>query len=152
VWIASCQKEIWEGFCIYNDVAFTATYLLEKYNFEKILILDTDAHAGNGTAEYFRTDPRVLFVDIHQDPRTIYPGTGFASDIGADSGKGFSVNIPLPIYAGDESYKLVFDEIILPLTGEFKPQIIVRNGGSDPHFNDGLTHLGLTIAGFRMVG
>jgi len=91
-------------------------------------------------------------VDIHQDPRTIYPGTGFAADVGVEGGRGFTVNIPLPVHAGEDSYSLAFDEIILPLTREFRPQIIIRNGGSDPHFNDGLANLGLTIAGFRMIG
>jgi acetoin utilization protein AcuC len=146
------KRRFGEGFCIYNDVAFCAIHLIETYNTERILVLDTDAHAGNGTAEYFRGNPRILFIDIHQDPRTIYPGTGFASDIGVEGGEGFVVNVPMPVYAGDESYKLVFDQIVLPLTREYKPQIIIRNGGSDPHFEDGLTSLGMTMAGFKMMG
>ncbi len=146
------KRRFGEGFCLYNDVAFAAIYLIEKYKLDRILILDTDAHAANGTQEYFNSDPRVLLIDLHQDPRTIYPGTGFASSVGSGEGRGFTVNIPLPISAGDGSYQLAFDEIVLPLTHEFKPQIIIRNGGSDPYFNDGLANLGLTIAGFRMVG
>ncbi len=146
------KRRFGEGFCIYNDVAFAAHYLTEKYRLERVLVLDTDAHAGNGTAEYLRSDPRVVFIDIHQDPRTIYPGTGFTADVGVDAGRGHSVNIPLPMYAGNDSYMLAFEEIILPITREYKPQIIVRNGGSDPHFNDGLTCLGMTISGFKMVG
>lgn len=146
------KRNFGEGFCIYNDVAFTGIYLVEQYRLERVLILDTDAHAGNGTAEYFYSDPRVLFIDIHQDPRTLYPGTGFAYEIGAGEGKGKTVNIPLPPNAGNDSYKLVFEEIIEPLTKEFQPQIIVRNGGSDPHFSDELTSLGLTVAGFHMIG
>jgi acetoin utilization protein AcuC len=141
-----------EGFCIYNDVAFTAVYLLDKYHLKKIMILDTDAHAGNGTAEYFRSDPRVLLVDLHQDPATIYPGTGFASEIGSGAGIGKTVNVPLPVNAGNDSYKMVFEQIVEPLTKEFRPEIIIRNGGSDPHFNDGLTSLGLTVEGFKMIG
>ena len=146
------KQRFGEGFCIYNDVAFAAFYLIEQYKLDRLLVLDTDAHAGNGTAEYFRSNPKVLFVDIHQDPRTIYPGTGFVQDIGADAAKGFTVNIPLPVHAGNDSYLAAFDEIILPLTREFKPQIIIRNGGSDPHFDDGLTYLGMTIAGFKVMG
>jgi acetoin utilization protein AcuC len=141
-----------EGFCIYNDVAFAAAYLMEHYGLEKILILDTDAHAGNGTSEYFYSDPRVLLVDLHQDPRTLYPGTGFVWDLGIDAGKGFTVNIPMPMDAGYDSYRMAFEEIVEPLAEEFKPQIIIRNGGSDPHFDDGLTFLGLPIDGFRMIG
>jgi acetoin utilization protein AcuC len=141
-----------EGFCIYNDVAFCGRYLMKRYKLERILILDTDAHAGNGTAEYFYDEPKVLFIDLHQDPRTLYPGTGFSYQIGAGDGKGFTVNVPMPVGAGDESYKQVFESIVEPLAQEFKPQIIVRNGGSDPYFDDQLTALGLTVKGFRMIG
>lgn len=140
-----------EGFCLYNDVAFCARHLLQEYKLERIMILDTDAHTGNGTYVYFQDDPRVLLVDVHQDPRGIYPGSGFASEIGSDEGKGLKVNIPLPLYAGYDSYKLAFESIIEPVTREFKPQIIIRNGGSDPHFDDSLTNLGLTVRGFRMI-
>lgn len=146
------RRDYGEGFCIYNDVAFTATYLLERYKLERVLVLDTDAHAGNGTSQYFYSNPQVLFIDLHQDPRTIYPGTGFIPDTGSGEGKGFTINIPMPVYAGCDSYQLAFEEIVQPVCDEFKPGIIIRNGGSDPHFNDGLTRLGLTVAGFRMIG
>ncbi len=141
-----------EGFCLYNDVAFAGKYLLEKYGLQRILILDTDAHAGNGTAAYFYEDPRVLFIDIHQDPHTLYPGTGFIHQIGEKKGKGYTINLPMPPSAGDDCYRLAFDEIILPVTSEFEPQLILRNGGSDPHYSDNLTNLGLTLKGFRMIG
>jgi len=141
-----------EGFCIYNDVAFTARYLMKNYGLSRVLVLDTDAHGGNGTMEYFYNDPNVLFMDIHQDPATIYPGTGFAEQIGEGVGKGYTINIPMPVYAGYESYEAVFNQIILPVTREFQPEIIIRNGGSDPHFSDGLTNLGLPVRGFQMIG
>jgi len=146
------KRRFGEGFCIYNDVAFAGLYLIEKYQLERVMVLDTDAHAGNGTAEYFRANPNILFVDIHQDPRTIYPGTGFTSDVGVEAGKGLTVNIPLPVHSGDASYLKVLDELVFPLAHEFKPEIIIRNGGSDPYYDDGLTHLGMTIAGFRKLG
>jgi acetoin utilization protein AcuC len=141
-----------EGFCLYNDVAFAALYLLKEYKLERVAVLDTDAHAGNGTAAYFYRDRRVLFIDLHQDPSGLYPGTGFANQIGEGEGRGFTVNIPLPPGAGDASYRLAFESIVEPLVAEFRPQIIIRNGGSDPHFADGLTDLGLTLGGFRMIG
>ena len=141
-----------EGFCLYNDVAFTARYLLKNYNLERVMILDTDAHAGNGTCEYFYEEPRVLFIDLHQDPRTLYPGTGFAKDIGSGKGRGYTVNIPLPPNAGYDSYHRIFCEIVEPIAREFQPQIIIRNGGSDPHADDGLTDLGLPVRGFHMIG
>lgn len=141
-----------EGFCIYNDVAFAARYLIDRYKLEKILILDTDAHAGNGTCEYFYNEPKVLFIDLHQDPMTLYPGTGYIRDIGTGKGKGFTINVPLPMYAGYDSYQLIFNELIQPVAEEFSPQIVIRNGGSDPHFDDGLTQLGLPVKGFKMIG
>ncbi|MFQ6049581.1 MAG: histone deacetylase family protein [Candidatus Paceibacterales bacterium] len=140
-----------EGFCIYNDVAICAKKLLKK-GVKRILILDTDAHAGNGTAEAFYEENQVLFVDIHQDPRTLYPGTGFINEAGKEKGEGFTINIPLPPGASDDSYQYVFEEIIFPIAKEFQPEIIIRNGGSDPHFADGLTNLGLTLEGFKMIG
>ena len=141
-----------EGFCLYNDVAFAAKYLIEKYKLKRILILDTDAHCGNGTMEYFYSEPRVLFIDLHQNPLTLYPGTGFANQIGEGEGRGYTINVPLPMFAGNDSYNLVFEEIVEAVVKEFKPEIIIRNGGSDPHFADDLTQLGLTTAGFRMIG
>ncbi len=141
-----------EGFCLYNDVAFCGKYLINKNNYERILILDTDAHAGNGTSEYFYDDPRVLFIDMHQNPINLYPGVGYSDEVGSGNGQGFTINIPLPMYAGYDSYELVFESIVEPVVREFKPQIIIRNGGSDPHFNDGLTALGLSLRGFRMIG
>ncbi len=146
------KRNYGEGFCLYNDVAFCAKYLMENYGLKRILILDTDAHAGNGTMEYFYEEDRVLFIDIHQDPNTLYPGTGFVEQIGWGKGMGFTINIPLPPLAGDKCYCLVFEEIVEPITKKFSPQIIIRNGGSDPHFLDPLTQLGLTFSGFKMIG
>ena len=145
------KREKGEGFCIYNDVAICAQKLLKK-GLKRILILDTDAHAGNGTAEAFYNENKILFIDIHQDPRTLYPGTGFLHEIGEGKGKGFTVNIPLSPGTSDKSYQYVFKEIIFPIAEEFKPEIIIRNGGSDPYFGDGLTNLGLTLDGFRVIG
>jgi acetoin utilization protein AcuC len=145
------KKDKGEGFCVYNDVVIAAKKLLQK-GAKKILILDTDAHAGNGTSEAFYNDPGVLFIDIHQHPSTIYPGTGFENEIGEEKGKGLTVNVPLLPGASDKSYEYVFDEIIFPVVFEFKPEIIIRNGGSDPYFEDILTNLGLTFDGFEMIG
>jgi len=139
-----------EGFCVYNDVVIAARYAMKKYDLKRILILDTDAHAGNGTCEAFYSDPNVLFIDLHQ--RGIYPGTGFAHEIGEGRGKGFTVNLPLAAGTGDKSYEVIFDEIILPLAEEYRPEIVIRYGGSDPHPRDEITELGLTLEGFKMIG
>lgn len=139
-----------EGFCVYNDVVICVKHAIRKFSLDRILVLDTDAHAGNGTCEAFYSDPKVLFVDLHQ--KYIYPGTGFEFEIGEGKGRGFTVNVPLPPGAGDEAYKFVFNELVFPLVQEFKPQLIIRNGGSDPHPSDKITQLGLTLQGFNYIG
>lgn len=144
------MSDFGEGFCIYNDVVIAAKYAIKKYNLKRVLILDTDAHAGNGTCKAFYSDPKVLFVDIHQEG--IYPETGSVDEIGEGKGKGFTVNLPLEAGTGDKAYELIFDEIIFPLAREYKPEMIIRYGGSDPYFDDELTNLGLTLDGFEMIG
>jgi acetoin utilization protein AcuC len=112
------------------------------------MIVDYDVHFGNGTSDIYYEDPNVLFISLHQDPKTIYPGTGFIEQIGRGAGEGYNVNVPLPPQTGDESYLYALKEIFIPLAEEFKPEIIVGNGGSDPHFADMLGNLGLTVQGF----
>jgi acetoin utilization protein AcuC len=141
-----------EGFCFYNDVAVCVKNLKAKYNLKRILVLDTDAHAGNGTKEIFYADPEVLFIDIHQDPRTLYPGTGFIQEVGSGKGEGFTVNLSVLAGTSNKAYEYIFEEIVFPLAREFKPEIIIRYGGSDPHYLDTLTNLGLTLEGFKMIG
>ena len=84
------------GWCIFNDVAVCARDLTSRRGFERVMILDTDAHAGNGTMDIFYKDPKVLYLTIHQDPKTIYPDTGFIEQIGEGEGKGYTINVPLP--------------------------------------------------------
>lgn len=133
-----------EGFCIFNDVAVAAMTLLDE-DIERVVILDTDAHQGNGTMDIFYADPRVLFISLHQDPRTLYPGRGFTSEIGSGDGTGYTVNIPMPTLSVGELYDAVMDEIVMPVIDEFDPEIIIRNGGSDPLYTDVLTNLGLDL-------
>ena len=136
------------GFCLFNDVAIAAQYVRKKFHLKRILILDYDVHFGNGTSDIFYKDSNVLFISIHQDPRTIYPGTGFIEQVGQGAGEGFNVNVPLPPGTCDETYLHAVEEIFVPLAHEFKPEIILANGGSDPHFADMLGNLCLSGQGF----
>jgi len=145
------KRSFGDGFCIYNDAVICAKNLLNQ-GVKRILILDTDAHAGNGVAEAFYEEDRALLIDIHQDPRTLYPGTGFIEEIGKGKGKGFTVNIPLSPGTCDGAYQFIFEKVIFPLAEEFKPELIIRYGGSDPYFADSLTNLGLTLEGFKIIG
>lgn len=141
-----------EGFCVFNDVAITTKMLLNEYPIDRVLIIDTDAHQGNGTMDIFYDDPRVLFISIHQDPRTLYPGKGFVNEIGIGAGKGFIVNIAMPMFAGNKQYEYALNEVFVPLAKEFQPDVIIRNGGADPHYADQLTQLGLDLDGLYMIG
>jgi len=136
------------GFCLFNDVAVLVEYLRSEYDVKRFLILDYDVHFGNGTSDIYYRDPTVLYVSLHQDPRTIYPGTGFAWQIGEGKGEGYNVNVPLPPGTGDSTYLYALNEVFVPLAEEFKPEIIIANGGSDPHFADTLGNLRLTVKGF----
>lgn len=136
------------GFCIFNDVAILARYLQREKRAKRVLILDYDVHAGNGTSDIFYSDPTVLFISVHQDPKTLFPGTGFVGQVGRGEGEGFNVNVPLPPGTGDATYFFALREIFVPLAREFKPDIILANGGSDPHFADILGSLSLTVNGF----
>jgi len=136
------------GFCLFNDIAVLIEYLRETYGLKRVLILDYDVHFGNGTSDIYYADPEVLFISFHQDPRTIYPGTGFVEQIGKGEGEGYNVNLPLPPRTGDETYLYALREVFIPLAEEFKPELIVTNGGSNSHFADMLGSLGLTVSGF----
>jgi len=143
-------RDYGEGFCIFNDVAVTARHLLDS-GLDRVMVIDTDAHQGNGTMDIFYQDPRVLFVSLHQDPMTLYPGTGFVTQTGSGEGAGFTVNIPLPVRAGDSEFRIAIKEIVIPLIDRFSPRFIIRNGGSDPLKGDILTDLGLTHDGLSLM-
>ncbi|MCK4329529.1 histone deacetylase [candidate division WOR-3 bacterium] len=133
------------GFCYLNNIAIAVRWL-QRNGFRKILIIDWDAHHGNGTQEVFYEDDSVLFISLHQVP--LYPGTGYPNEVGKGNGEGYTVNVPLPPGASDKCYMLVFDEIIKPLTEEFKPEFIAVSTGFDNHFTDLLTSLAITAKGY----
>lgn len=141
-----------KGFGIFSDVGICAQSLMRNYGVGRILVLDTDAHAGDGIYGIFARDPRVLFISIHQDPRTLYPGPGYRNPIGEGEGQGYSVNVPLLPGTGDVAYEQVLDEIFLPMAEEFQPELIMLVDGSDTHFMDRITDMGLTLKGIYMIG
>ncbi len=139
------------GFCLFNDIAIMVEFIRYKYGLRRVMIVDHDVHAGNGTSDIYYEDSNVLFVSLHQDPRTLYPGTGFIQQIGRGAGEGYNVNVPLPPGTSDDSYLYALKEIVPPLAEEFKPELIVSNGGSDPHFADMLGSLALSVQGFFYI-
>ena len=138
------------GFCIFNDVA-AAVYRLKEHGLKRILVADFDVHHGNGTQEYFYEDPQVLNISFHQDPEWLYPHEGFIKDIGTGDGRGYNINVPLPIDSGDAVYKFAFDEIVPPIVDSFQPDFILFLPGFDAHYRDPLAQLILTTNMIRYV-
>jgi len=138
------------GFCIFNNVAIAAEYLLKEKGLKRVAIIDWDCHAGNGTSDIFYNGSKngeIVFFDSHQDGRTLYPGTGFINDIGNEGGQGKIINFPMPPRASDDVNIIFFDEIIAPICQEFKPEFFLISAGFDTHWTDRLTNMGWTYQG-----
>ncbi len=128
------------GFCLFNNVALAASYLLEQFDLERVLILDVDAHHGNGTQDIFYGSNKVLYVSLHEDPIE-FPLTGFADEVGIDKGQGYSVNVPLPYGSNDKIYLKAFNEIASPIISQFQPQFVLVSTGFDNHYSDPVGNL-----------
>ena len=133
------------GFCVYNDVAVAIKHIQRTYGIKRVAMVDIDVHHGDGTQAIFYGDPTVLGIDLHEDGRFLYPGTGFVQEIGEGEGRGFKVNVPLPPLTSGECYLHAFDRIVPPLLRAFKPELIVNQFGVDTHCDDPLAHLSLTM-------
>jgi acetoin utilization protein AcuC len=130
------------GFCYINDVALACMMLAEEG--KRVLYLDVDVHHGDGVAYAFYGRRDVMTISLHQNPRTLFPGTGFEDEIGSGEGEGYCVNIPLPIGTYDEAYMMAFESLVLPLIGAFKPDVFVFELGADALAGDPLANLCLT--------
>ncbi len=139
------------GFCFINNIAVAAHHLTSKHGIERVLILDYDAHHGNGTQDAFYDRKDVMYIGLHQDGRTLFPGSGFPDEIGSGDGRGYNVNLAMYPGAGDESYRLAYDELVEPLADAFAPDFVLVSAGFDAHFEDPLTNLGLTTSGIAMI-
>ena len=133
------------GFCFYNNIAVAAAHA-QTLGAERVAIVDYDVHHGNGTQHIFQRDPTVLYCSIHQYP--YYPGTGAATEVGEGDAAGFTVNVPLEAGATDEDYHLVFDEVVVPVVRNFRPDLILVSAGFDAHERDPLGGMRLTTAAF----
>jgi len=136
------------GFCIFNNVAIAAEQLKRKYGAKRILIADWDVHHGNGTQDVFFEDPSILYFSMHQYPH--YPGTGWIGEVGNGEGKGFTVNVPLPIGTDDSGYLYALNNILVPIATEFRPEFVLVSAGFDAHTADPLASMHVTSLGFGL--
>ena len=133
------------GFCLFNNVAIAAARLM-VLGYERIAIIDWDAHHGNGTEAAFMAVPEVLYVSLHQWP--LYPGTGWLDEVGVGDAEGKTVNLPLPPGSGDADGEHAFETLIEPIVDQFRPQAVLVSAGFDGHRSDPLASLKFTEAGF----
>ena len=130
------------GFCLFNNVALTAEYLLSQENdISKVLIVDWDVHHGNGTQHLFEFNPQVLYVSLHQYP--FYPATGALWERGRGDGVGATLNVPFPRGTGERKYLKAFDEQIVPAVEKFDPDFILISAGFDAHEDDKTSQINL---------
>ncbi|MCY4539669.1 MAG: histone deacetylase [Chloroflexi bacterium] len=134
------------GFCLLNNVAIGARHALTQHQLQRVMILDYDVHHGNGTQDVFYDDPAVLFLSIHQSPH--YPGTGRLDEIGDSAGKGTTLNIPVPAGHGDQSYQLMFEQVVMPAAERFRPELMLISVGFDAHWIDPLAGMRLSLGGY----
>ena len=135
------------GFCLFNNVAVTAAALADRG--DRVLVVDIDAHHGNGTQDLFYDDPRVVYVSFHQSP--LWPGTGRLTDTGSGAGRGATVNIPVPPGATGDVYRRGIAEVLVPLATEVAPDWLLISAGFDAHRDDPLTDLALSSGDYADI-
>jgi len=136
------------GFCHINMEAIMVEYIRSQFGIKKIAVIDTDCHHGDGSNDIFWHDPDILFISLHQDGRTMYPGSGFPNELGGPNAKGSNLNIPLPPGTSTEGYLYVINNCVLPILDEFKPDLIVNSAGQDNHYTDPLTNMNFSAQGY----
>lgn len=139
------------GFCNINNEAIMIEHIRQTYGVDRVAIVDTDCHHGDGTQEIYWHDPDTLFISLHQDGRTLYPGSGFPREIGGPNALGTTVNIPLPPNTSEEGFLYVIDRLVLPILEEFKPEIIVNSAGQDNHYSDPITAMNFCAQGYAKL-
>ena len=139
------------GFCLLNNAAITARYLQARHGVSKVMIIDWDVHHGNGTQSIFYEDPSVFFFSIHENPAFLYPGTGRRWETGKGAGVGTTLNAPMAPGAGDDDYRLAFEQLVAPAAERFRPEVLILSAGFDAHRDDPLADIQLTEEGFRFL-
>ncbi|NNK84206.1 MAG: histone deacetylase [Desulfobacterales bacterium] len=139
------------GFCNVNIEAIMIEFLREAYQIDRVAIVDTDCHHGDGTQDIYWHDPDTLFISIHQDGRTLYPGSGFPDEFGGPNALGATLNIPLPPNTSEEGFLYTLKNVILPVLEDFKPDIIVNSAGQDNHYSDPITNMNFSAQGYASL-
>jgi acetoin utilization deacetylase AcuC-like enzyme len=146
-----CEPDRAMGFCLLSNIAIGARYIQQHYGVERVAIVDFDVHHGNGTQAVFEADPSVLFISLHQHPRTCYPGSGYDWETGGGAGVGYTLNLPMPPGADDEAYDVAMEREVVPKLDQFRPEILMISAGFDAHLDDPLAQIALSESGFASM-
>ncbi len=136
------------GFCNINIEAVMIEYLRQAYAIDRVAIVDTDCHHGDGTQDIYWHDPDTLFISIHQDGRTLYPGSGFSQELGGINAVGKTLNIPLPPNTSEEGFLYAAKNIVMPVLKDFNPDLIINSAGQDNHYSDPITNMNFSAQGY----
>lgn len=140
------------GFCNINIEAVMVEWVRRQYpKIRKVAIIDTDCHHGDGTQDIYWHDPDVLYVSLHQDGRTLYPGTGFIDELGGVRANGLTINVPLPPRTGDEGFLYVIEHLVKPILADFGPDLVINSAGQDNHYSDPITQMAFTAGGYARL-
>ncbi len=139
------------GFCVANIEAVMIERVREEFGNLRVAIVDTDCHHGDGTEDIYWNDKETLFISLHQDGRTLFPGTGNIENAGGPAAYGYNVNIPLPPKTGDEGFLYVINNVVMPILDDYKPDIIINSAGQDNHYTDPITNMNLSAGGYAKL-
>ncbi|MDT8271670.1 MAG: histone deacetylase [Desulfomonilia bacterium] len=140
------------GFCNINIEAVMVEWIRRTHpSTRRIAIVDTDCHHGDGTQDIYWHDPNVLYISLHQDGRTLYPGSGFPDEFGGPLAPGMTLNIPLPPNTSDAGILHVMEHLIMPVLEEFKPDLVINSAGQDNHYSDPITNMSFTAGGYARL-
>ncbi|MBW1974251.1 MAG: histone deacetylase [Deltaproteobacteria bacterium] len=139
------------GFCNINIEAIMIEYLRDAYGVDRVAIVDTDCHHGDGTQDIYWNDPDTLFLSLHQDGRTLYPGSGFPHELGGPTAFGTTINVPLPPQTSEEGFLYVLENVIIPVLEDFKPELVINSAGQDNHYTDPITNMRFSAQGYAKL-
>ncbi|BCV21057.1 histone deacetylase [Moorella sp. Hama-1] len=139
------------GFCNINMEAIMLEHIRRHYGPKKIAIVDTDCHHGDGSQDIYWHDKDTLYISLHQDGRTLFPGTGFLNEFGGPNALGYNLNLPLPPDTGEEGFLYALEHLILPVLADFQPDLVINSAGQDNHYTDPITNMRFSAQGYARL-